>query len=80
MNKRGGYLGIGLAIFLWILGILVMPFITSTIDSERVNLACSDTSISFGTKLICLTHDTIIPYFLWTLFVLCLGLVVGGDS
>jgi len=81
MNKRGNiFLGFGIAIFLWIMGIQLIPFIVSVIDSTRVDLSCSTTTISFGTKLICLMHDLTIPIIIWTLVCLILGLIMGKGT
>lgn len=78
MNKKGNiFLGLVLGIFVWIMGILFMPFLIEVLDVSRTDLSCSTTAISFGTKLICLSGDLIIPYLIWTLAVIFLGLVVG---
>jgi hypothetical protein len=79
MNKKGNvYLGLVLAISLWIFGIMAIPFLTDTIDATRTDASCSDTSISSGSKLLCLFIDGFLPYFIWSIACLTLGLIVGG--
>ena len=80
-NKRGNiFLGVVIAIFIWIYGILMIPFIIDSIDVTRSDLSCSTTTISFGTKTLCLLIDGIVPYIIWTLMVIILGLIVGRNS
>lgn len=79
MDKKGNYfLGVVLAVFIWIFGILFIPFVIDNIDITRVGLNCTDLTISFGTKLLCLSIDGIVPYMIWLLVSLVLGLIIGG--
>jgi hypothetical protein len=77
-NKKGNiFLKIIIILFIWINGILMIPFLTDDIDTSRSDLSCSTTTISFGTKTLCLTIDLVIPMLIWTLVVIILGLMVG---
>ena len=78
MNKKGNiFLGVILSVSIWISGILAIPFIIDVIDPTRVSLDCTNTAISFGTKMLCLTIDGVIPYIIWGLISLVLGLMAG---
>jgi len=66
MNKRGNiFLGVVVFLFIFVFGVLFMPFITDDITTTRTSLNCSNSSISDGTKLQCLGIDIVIPYFIW---------------
>lgn len=79
MNKKGNmFFGIALAIFLFIMGILFIPFFADDIATTRTSLDCTNTSISSGTKLTCLNIDLVIPYFIWFLISLLFGYLGGG--
>lgn len=80
MNKRGSiFLGIALGIFLFICGVLILPFIADDVATFRVALDCSDAgSISDGTKLTCLFGGALVPYYIWFFSSLALGLIIGG--
>jgi hypothetical protein len=79
MNKKGNmFFGITVALFLWIMGILILPYMTDSVTDSRTALDCSNTSISDGTKLTCLYTDAIVPYFIWFLVSLLLGYLAGS--
>jgi len=76
MNKKGS-MGIAIvsAIFIFIIGLMCINFITDEITRARIDLNCSDaTGISDGTKLLCLVIDTQVPY--WILLIVSIS--VGG--
>ena len=80
-NKKGSFfLGIVLAIFLFISGVLILPYITDDVDTVRTALNCSTTSISSGTKLNCLFVGALVPYYIWFFSALAIGLLVGGSK
>lgn len=80
-NKRGGiFLGVTLGIFIYILGVLFIPFLADDIDTFRTNMDCSNSSISDGSKLTCLQGDILIPYFIWFFVSIALGFIVGGKT
>ena len=69
MNNNAQTLGISIivAITLFIVGMICLNFIRSSIDDVRLDgaLNCSGTdSISDGTKLTCLAVDLVMPYFI----------------
>lgn len=79
MNKRGNiFFGVTIGIFLWIMGILILPFITDDVTTARTNLDCSNSSITDGTKLTCLYIDILTPYFIWFLLSVVLGYIAGS--
>jgi len=79
-NKRGSiFLGITLGLFIFITGVLILPFITDDIATFRVDLNCSNVdSITDGTKLTCLFGGALVPYYIWFFSSLAIGLVIGG--
>ncbi len=79
MNKRGAiFLGLSLGIFLFIMGVLIMPFILDDITTARTSLDCGGDSISDGTKLVCLLISGLNPYYIWLFTSLAVGLIIGG--
>ena len=80
MNKRGSiFLGLGLGIFIFITGVLILPFIADDVTTFRTALNCATAgSISDGTKLTCLFGGAIVPYYIWFFSSLALGVVIGG--
>lgn len=79
MGKKGQvYLGIVLALFIWASGIMFIPYFTDMIDAQRIDLQCTTSSIAGYIKMMCLVTDAWIPYFIYALLVLALGLIVGG--
>lgn len=81
MNKKGSImLGFGLGIFIFIMGVLIMPFILDDITTFRTALDCADSggTLSYGTKLTCLFGGITAPYYIWFFSSLAIGLIVGG--
>lgn len=80
-NKRGNiYFNIGLGIFLLIAGVLFLPFLTDDIETTRTDLQCdSPSSISDGTKMICLGISGLAPYFIWFFLMVGIGFIIGGN-
>lgn len=79
MNKKGNiYFGIVIAILIWVSGILIMPFLINDIDTVRIGLDCTNSSISDFSKVNCLAVDSLIPYFIWTIAIIALSLLVGS--
>lgn len=78
-NKKGNiFFGFMIGIFIWIMGMLIFPFLTDDITTTRTDLDCTNTSISDGTKLSCLTVDVVAPYFIWFLISIAVGFVAGS--
>lgn len=82
MNKKGNiYFGVAIGIFLYLSGVLFLPFILDDIDTTRNDLGCSDFStISDGTKLMCLGISGITPYFIWFFFSTGLAYIIGRKT
>ncbi len=78
MNKKGSaFFGIAIGSFIYIMGVLFIPFIMDDIDTFRDNMDCTNSAISDGTKIACLGSDILIPYFIWFFISLLLGFVAG---
>ena len=78
MNKKGQSLGISVIsmIFVFIIGIMFINFIMPEITTTRGDLNCADgSSISDGTKLLCLVIDTTIPYWIVLILTASVGFV-----
>lgn len=76
MNKKGGiYLAVAMAIMLFLVGMLVIPFIKDSVTNFRTNINCTNTSISDGAKLTCLAGDTVVPYFIITVIAIAGGII-----
>ena len=66
MNKKGNiYSVIIMAAMLFMCGMLVANFLKTPIDDARTALDCSNTAgITDGTKVLCLTVDISMVYFI----------------
>lgn len=77
MNDKGQSLGLAImaSIFVLIVGLMAVNFLMPEITDFRANMNCANPSqISDGVKLLCLTSDATIPYWI----VLVFSLVIGG--
>ncbi len=81
MNKKGSvFLGVSLGIFIFIMGVLILPYLSDDVSTFRVALNCADSgSITNGVKLTCLFGGALVPYYIWLFTTLALGLVIGGS-
>ncbi len=78
MNKQGNaFIGIILAVFIYMMGVLVIPFFQDDIVQTRIDLDCTNLSISDGTKMTCLVVDTAIPYYIWLFLSVALGFIAS---
>jgi len=82
MNKKGSavFFGIIIGIFCFILGVLIIPFLTEDIATARIALDCTNVSITDGTKLTCLEHDLVVPYFIAFFVSLAAGILAGARN
>lgn len=82
MNKRGGgvFFGATIALFVFIFGVLFIPFIINDLTNFRINLDCTNPLISDGTKITCLFGDLVIPYIIWFFISLAIGIVAGANK
>jgi len=78
MNKNAGlFLGVIVAIMVFMAGVLFVEFIKDDVTQTRVDLSCSTPdSITDGTKLLCLVIGGTVPYYI----IAFLSIVVGFIS
>lgn len=80
-NKKGNiFLGVTIALFLWISGVIILPFVLDDVDSFRTAMECSDSSITDGEKISCLFGDALIPYYIWFFASLAIGYLAGAKT
>jgi len=78
-NKKGSaFFGITIAIFIYIIGVLFLPFVVDDVSNFRVSMDCTNTSISDGAKLSCLVGDLTVPYFIWFFISIAIGFIAGA--
>jgi len=78
-NKKGAiWFGAIMGLFLFVMGVLFIPFMTDDVTTFRDEMDCSNSSISDGAKLSCLQGDLLIPYVIWFFTSMALGLFVGS--
>lgn len=81
MNKKANiFFGVFIALFLFIMGVLFMPFIMDDIVTARTGLSCSSTTISYGAMVTCLGIDLIVPYLIWFFCSLAVGYIAGMNK
>ena len=69
MNKRGNiFFGLAIFLLIYVFGVLFIPYFADDITTTRVDLDCTNTSITNGAKLNCLLTDALIPYFILFIF------------
>jgi hypothetical protein len=77
MNKKSQTLGLGIisAITFLIIGMMTINFLTPEIDRARSDLSCaSPNDINDGIKLVCLTIDGVVPYYVIIIFSVIIGI------
>ena len=81
MNKRGNiFWGVTIGLFLFVVGVLVIPFFTDDITTTRTSLDCSNVAITGGTMIACLLTDLVVPYFIWFFVSLAVGIFAGVNK
>lgn len=86
INNKGqsAALAILTAFMLFMIGMIFINPLKTSIDSSRLGMNCSDSTISDGSKLTCLIIDIVMPYFIISIFSIAGGLVisrfVGGGA
>jgi len=80
-NKKGNaFLGVAIAIFIFVMGVLFIPFFADDITTTRTLLDCTNVDgITDGAKLMCLNIDLLIPYFIWFIISCAFG-YLGGKN
>lgn len=82
LHNKGQLADFGLslliALMIFMSGMLFINPLTSSIDAARADLSCSSAStISDGTKLLCLVVDTVVIYFIIAVISLAGGMVLS---
>jgi hypothetical protein len=80
MENKKGQLGLAIisAIFVFIIGMLIINFLMDEVTNFRVNMNCdSYTTISDGTKLLCLVGDVVVIYWIWLVFSIVIGIIIA---
>ena len=80
MNKIGQSLGLSIMSFLLIIlvGFLSVNFLMTEVSTARVDLDCSNAdNIEDGNKLLCLVADITIPYWIWIIVALAIGVITA---
>jgi len=79
MNNKGNiFLGTFIAIFLFSMGVLFIPFLVDNVTIYRTDMDCTNSTITDGTKLSCLQGDLIIPYAILFFSSIAIGYIAGG--
>ena len=79
-NNKGQTLGLIIisSIFFFIVGLMVINFITPEVDRTRTDLNCAnEASITDGQKLLCLTLDVTVIYWIILIFSVILGAITS---
>lgn len=83
MRSKKAQFGLGFAIIaaimIFIVGMITVNFIKDEVTRTRGEVVCSNPS-SDGTKLLCLTIDVVVPYFIVTVLSLAGGLIIAKFS
>ena len=78
-SKKGSvFFGVGIGIFIYIMGVLFLPFLMDDVSTFRGEMDCSNVAIGNGEMLSCLVGDLTIPYIIFFIISLALGFVIGG--
>ena len=78
MNKVGAGLGLAImvSIFVLLVGFLFLGFLIDEVDNTKTNLSCSSpTTISDGTKLLCLSVSFMTTYWIWLVIALAISII-----
>lgn len=80
MNNQGQTLALSImsAIFVLLIGLLIVNFIMPEVTNARINLNCATPdAITDGTKLLCLAIDTTVIYWIILVFSVVIGLITS---
>ena len=79
MNKKGQTLGLAIlsGVIVFIIGFLCINFLMPVVTDGRTNMLCSTSTISDGTKLLCLVMDITVPYWILLILSVTVGLIVN---
>lgn len=80
-SKKGSmFFGVGIGIFIYIMGVLFLPFLMDDVTTFRDAMDCTNVSITGGTMMSCLVSDLTIPYLIWFFISLALAFIVGSKT
>ena len=75
-NKTGSiYSIILIAFMIFVVGMIIVNFITPEITTARTQLNCDDSTITDGAKLLCLNVDISLVYFILLVLSLTVGVI-----
>ena len=82
MNKKANiYFNIGIGLFVFIVGVLALAFLTDDITTARAALNCAYPElITDGTMIVCLGISGLTPFFIWFFISLAVGFITGGEK
>ncbi len=83
INNRGQTMGIAIlsAVFIFIIGMMIINFVMPEVTTTRAELDCANAAgISDGTKVLCLVVDTVVIYWILTVFSVLSGIIIGRLS
>jgi len=81
MNKKANiFMGLVVFLLIYVTGVLFLPFFTDDITTTRNQLDCTNTTISDGTKLMCLGTDILVPYIILFIISAGFGYLVGSNT
>lgn len=76
INKKGNiYAVVMVALIVFMIGMIMINFLKPEITSARTALSCSSSTITDGTKMLCLTVDIVLPYFILLVLSLAAGVI-----
>ena len=77
MNKKGNtFSAILVALIIFMVGMIIVNLLEPRIDSTRTDLDCASASdITDGTKLLCLSIDVVVIYFIILVFSIAGGVL-----
>lgn len=78
-NKKAQTMGLAIlsAIAVFVVGLMFINFIMPEVTNFRVDMTCSDSSISDGSKLMCLMGDLVVPYVILVIISLGVGAITA---
>ena len=75
-NKKGTlFIGFIFAVFFFMIGMWMLPFLKDSATDARTNSDCTNSSISDGAKVTCLIQDLGVPYFIIAVLTFIGGLI-----
>lgn len=78
MNKKGGiFFGIAIGILIFVFGVIFLPYFIDDVTTTRGLLTCDLDTITYGTMLMCLEIDLLLPYIIWFIFSALIGYLIG---